>query len=162
MNWASIGLDEATNRDPDVQPTLTASMIFHNEDDPDNKFEEGAAVILKYPDLNAQAVVTSSYLYSSEEEFAHFMGSKGSISLSGSSSSMPNVLTIRIRGEEEQRLEFNRPGWGFQYEADAVAQDLRAGRLQNEICSWNHTLKILKRIDAARAQCGLVFPQDKE
>jgi predicted dehydrogenase len=161
LNWASLALDYSPDRQAGVEPQQTSSMIFH-ETGSEKKIDEKAVLVLSYPDLKAQAVCSGSFLNHGSKEFATFWGTKGSITVSGQTASMPDALIIRVNGQKEKRLDFNHTGWGFQFEADAVAEDLRAGRQQNSICSWDHTLRIMKRMDAARAQCGLKYSQDQE
>ncbi|KAF5014893.1 hypothetical protein F66182_13966, partial [Fusarium sp. NRRL 66182] len=79
LTWASLVLDTSPNRNTSIEPGLTASMIFHNETDPDKRIDEEVAVILKYPDLKAQAICTASLRSKTGQEFAHIYGSEGSI-----------------------------------------------------------------------------------
>ena len=39
-------------------------------------------------------------------------------------------------------------------------EDLRRGRLQSDVCSFETSLVVMRRMDEARRQCGLVYPQD--
>lgn len=160
LTWASLVLDTSPNRNTSIEPGLTASMIFHNETDPDKRIDEEVAVILKYPDLKAQAICTASLRSKTGQEFAHIYGSEGSIAIGGGGASAPSFLVIRLNGQEEQRLDFSVEGRGFHFEADAVAQDIREGRLESSIHSHAHTLTIMNRMDTARAICKLRYPQD--
>ncbi|CAG9961984.1 unnamed protein product [Clonostachys byssicola] len=158
LTWASLTLDKAVSS---KSPKVMASMAFASETDPEKKVDEFTSVVLQYPDLKAHAMCTSSLLYKSAEEFAHVYGSKGSISVGGHMASRPQYLVVRLNGEEERRLDFEVSGFGFYYEADAVGADIRAGRLENSTCSLDSTLAIMSRMDNARAQCGLVYPQEE-
>ncbi|CAG9936183.1 unnamed protein product [Clonostachys rosea f. rosea IK726] len=162
LTWASIVLDAAPKRNRDIEPGLSASMLFYSETDPEKKVDEEVAVVLRYPELKAQAVCTASLLYKKGEEFGQVYGSKGSIAIGGVSASKPGFLVLRVKDAEEKRIDFEVPGIGFHYEADAVAEDIRSGRTQSSVCSWDDTLTIMKRMDAARAICGLVYPQDEQ
>lgn len=158
LTWASMALDTA--RDSATEPDLTAKMLFCSETDEDKKFDEQTTVILQYGDLKANAICTCSLQYKTGDEFARVEGEKGSISVGGVATSKPGYLVVRTDGEEK-RLDFEVPGWGFHYEADAVAEDIKAGRTENETCPLDTTLMMMKRMDAARAQCGLVYPQEE-
>lgn len=158
--WASIALDLNPKRNSKVVPDLSASMIFHDESDSDGKFDEQTTIVLRYPDLKAQAICSASILAGPAGQFCTVMGTKGSISVGGMAASRPGYLLLNIDGEEEQRLDFEIPGFGFHWEADAVAEDVQAGRLENSTCPHESTLLIMSRMDAAREQCGLTFPQD--
>ncbi|KAI9038747.1 Gfo/Idh/MocA family protein [Aspergillus affinis] len=161
LTWASLILDTSPDRLANTNPSLKASMIFGSETDLDKKVDELTSVILQYPDLKAHAICTSSLIYQTGEEFACVVGSKGSIAIGGPGTSKPDYLVVRLNGEEDKRLDFEVPGRGFHYEADAVAEDIRAGRLENDTCSQHTTLTIMSRMDDARSQCGLVYPQEE-
>ena len=161
LTWAALGLDASPKRKPNVEPTISSSMIFHSDTDPEKKVDEETAIILNYPDLKAQAVCTSSLLHRTPSEFARFAGPKGTVSVGGFACSKPGYLVVRANGQPEQKLEFEVQGKGFHYEADAVAEDIRSGRTENATCSWNETLKIMSRMDAVRAQNGLIYPQEE-
>ncbi|KAF3393734.1 putative D-xylose 1-dehydrogenase [Penicillium rolfsii] len=160
LTWASLVLDTSPSRDLTVEPGLTASMVFHSETDLSMRIDEEVAVVLKYPDLNAQAICTASLRHRTGPEFAHVHGPKGSIAIGGGGASAPSFLVVRLQGQEEKRLDLPVEGRGFHYEADAVAQDIRAGRLENATCSHCHSLTIMNRMDRARALCGLKYPQE--
>lgn len=49
---------------------------------------------------------------------------------------------------------------GYHFEAQAVAEAVRAGRLESAIRPWAESLAIAEVLDAARAQIGLVYPWD--
>lgn len=162
MTWASLILDKSPNRHTEISPEISATMTFHDEKlEPAERIDEQVTAVLKYPELKAQAVCSASLLYKSGEEFARIEGSKGSIAVGGVAASKPGYLVIRVQSEEAKRLDFEVPGFGFHYEADAVAEDIRAGRQQNRICSWNDTVTIMSRLDAVRKTCGLIYSQDK-
>jgi predicted dehydrogenase len=162
LTWASLIFDKAPGRQADVAPSLIAAMTFYNKSDPSSRVDEQSTVVLNYSDLKAQAICTASLLYKSREEFARIEGSKGSIAVGGPAASKPGFLVVRKAGQEEERINFDIPGWGFYYEADAVAEDIRAGRQENAVCSWKDTLTIMERLDAARSICGLTYPQDEQ
>ncbi|KAF2020420.1 NAD(P)-binding protein [Aaosphaeria arxii CBS 175.79] len=161
MTWASLILDKSPHRQAEESPSINATMTFHDETlNAAERIDEQVTAVLKYPDIKAQAVCSASLLYKGREEFARIEGSKGSIAIGGLAPSKPGYLVIRIQDQEEKRLDFEVPGFGFHYEADAVAKDIRAGRLENEVCSWSDTLTIMSRLDAIRSACGLTYSQD--
>ncbi|KAI9167959.1 sugar transporter [Paramyrothecium foliicola] len=156
LTWASMTLDTSPARQVGVSPKLLASMIFASDTNPDQRFDEQTSVILQYPDVRATAICTSSMLYKTGDEFLRVEGSKGSMSVGGVAASKPGYIVIRLKDEEPKRLDFEVPGFGFHYEADAVAEDIRTGKRESSVCSWDTTLSLMSRMDDARAQCGLV------
>ncbi|KAJ8114211.1 hypothetical protein OPT61_g3857 [Boeremia exigua] len=162
MTWASLILDKSPHHQAEASPSINATMTFQDETlDAADRIDEQVTAVLTYSDIKAQAICSASLLYKGREEFARIEGSKGSIAIGGMSTSKPGYLVIRVQDQKELRLDFEVPGFGFHYEADAVAEDIRAGRKENAVCSWNDTLTIMSRLDAIRNMCGLVYPQDE-
>lgn len=162
LTWASLILDKSPARQHKASPDLTATMTFYDETKPAEKIDEQVTVVLKYSDLKAQAICSASLLYKSGEEFARIEGSKGSIAIGGIAASKPRFLIVRIQNEEEKKkLDFDVPGFGLHYEADAVGENIRAGKQENATCSWRDTLTVMRRLDAVRKTCSLTYPQDE-
>lgn len=161
LTWASLVFDKSPARQAEKSPDLSATMTFQDETlSPAERIDEQVTAVFKYSDLKAQAICSASLLYKGKEEFARIQGSKGSIAVGGVASSRPGYLVVKIEGKEDERLDFDIPGFGFHYEADAVAEDIRAGRQENATCSWGDTLTIMSRLDAVRGQCGLAYAED--
>jgi predicted dehydrogenase len=153
LTWASLVFDTASIASPDI----SANMVFSDHDDPDDRVDEQTAVILRYPEQRAQAICTASLLYKTPEIFARIEGSKGTISVGGVAASKPGFLIVKAKDGEEKRIELPVEGRGFYYEADAVALDIRAGRLENDTCSLSTTQSMLSRMDDIMAVCGLSY-----
>lgn len=160
LTWASLILDKSPARDLSREPSLIAAMTFCNSEETDNKVDEQASIVLNYPDIKAQAICTASLLYQGREIFTRIEGTKGSIDIGGEANSQPGFLVVKIRNQEERRIDFDVPGFGYHYQADSVAEDIRAGRQESVVCSWKDTLKIMSQMDDARSMCGLVYEQD--
>ncbi len=56
--------------------------------------------------------------------------------------------------------EFPLEGNGYQYEALEVKRCLEAGLTESPDMTWADSLRIMKRMDAIRSQCGIWYPQD--
>ena len=59
--------------------------------------------------------------------------------------------------------QINHPKWdghGFQYEIDAVYNDIQTGRLQNEKASHSFSQNLTKALDEIREKTGIVYPYD--
>ena len=161
LTWASIVFDSSPNRNAAVQPEITSSMLFYGESSEEGKIDEQDTIVLRYPELKAQAVCTASLLRKTIGEFCNISGAKGSISVGGMAASRPGHLVLRIDGEKEKRIDFDIAGFGFGWEADGVAEDILTGRLESSTVSFETTLNIMERMDIARQQCGLRYPQDQ-
>jgi len=138
--------------DPEVASTQT---ISHSVD-------VQTQVLLHYPSNGRQGISTSTTNYSQRHPFARIEGSKGHIEVDGEAPSSPEYFIFYPKdGGKEERFDFKKPGRGFWWEADAVAQDLKAGRKQNATMPWAETLRVLKIFDGVRKRGGAKFPVDE-
>ncbi|KAJ4356255.1 uncharacterized protein N0V89_004286 [Didymosphaeria variabile] len=153
LTWASLLLDTV----PGTTPDISANMIFSDHEQPDDRVDEQTAIVLRYPEQRAQAICTASLLYKTSEIFARIQGSKGTISVGGVAASKPGFLVVTAKDGVERKMEFPVEGKGFYYEADAVARDLQAGRLENATCPLHTTQNMLSRMDSIMASCGLSY-----
>lgn len=69
-------------------------------------------------------------------------------------------ITLEVEGQAPQIFETERLGWGYSYEAEAVQADLRAGKIENDWVSHQHSTEIMALLDEIRRQIGLVYPNE--
>ena len=110
LTFASLILDQHPDNAGGVEPTVASSMTFTNGAD------EMTSMILTYPSLRAQAILTASMLCKSGPEFCRVEGSKGSLGVGGQAASRPDFIVVREKGKEEWRLDFKIHGSGFYWE----------------------------------------------
>lgn len=154
LTWASIILDQHPNKPCLSTPDVTSSMSFTGGAD------EMTSMILNYKELKVQAICTVSMRYKGASEFCRIEGSKGRVEVGGAATSKPGFLVVKLKGEEEKRMEFETSGFGFFYEADSVAVDLRSGRKESAIMPLEESLRMMKLMDFIRGQNGLRYKQD--
>lgn len=138
------------------KPTVLSSLILNKGVD------EISTVVLSYQKKRAQAICTASYLYKTEPEFCRVEGTEGTIHILGRATSKPHTLIVRKKDAEEKKLEFLFEGWGFFREADAVAKDIRDGKLEDDTMPLKETIRMMELMDYVREQNGLRYPQDDE
>jgi dihydrodiol dehydrogenase / D-xylose 1-dehydrogenase (NADP) len=155
LTWASMLLFAAPENNGDA-PVVVSSLVFNKDVD------EISTVVLSHPKMGAQAICTASYLSKSDPVFGRIEGTDGVITIHGRATSKPLGFVLKKKGGEEQTFEFNFDGWGFFYEADAVARDIKEGRLENDTMPLGETLRVMRLMDQVRAQNGLKYPQDSE
>ena len=63
-------------------------------------------------------------------------------------------------GENETQLDFPLEGNGYNYQAMAVGECLRAGKLESETMPLDETRAIVALMDRIRAQWGLKYPME--
>lgn len=73
----------------------------------------------------------------------------------------PKSLTVYASGKEPETIkdEFTG-GSGFQFEAQHVAECLRAGLKESPLITLDETLAIMKTLDTIRTQIGLTYPME--
>ena len=129
-----------------------------------NGVDETTAILLNYKDIGCQAICTSTYGSPGKKEFCRIEGEKGEIVIGATiAASNPGWLEVKVSGREE-RIDVKRMegAKGFYFEADAVAEDLRAGRLENDVCPLGESVRIIGLMDMVRKMNGLRYPQDED
>lgn len=120
--------------------------------------DELSATIFKYSDYEYATIATSIRLSTPQE--ARIMGSKGSIALSDWWH--PSALTLSVAGTAPQTFTFENEGNGFNYEAAAVGDCIRAGRLECDVMPLNETQAIMDTMDRIRDIWGLRYPSESK
>jgi predicted dehydrogenase len=69
-------------------------------------------------------------------------------------------MTLTIYDGEETVMETERLGWGYSYEADAVQEDLHAGRTENAWVTHQFSQELMGLLDEIRSQIGLKYPNE--
>ncbi|KAK9476468.1 dimeric dihydrodiol dehydrogenase [Lipomyces japonicus] len=119
-----------------------------------------SSVVLTYP-VGRQAILTVATVGTkSDHTFMKIEGTEGTITLSGNLTSEPERLTITKNNGQSQVFEFSHPGWGFYYEADAVAIDLAQGKKEDSTMPLSESIFVLRLLDRIRKIGGLVYPHD--
>ena len=69
-------------------------------------------------------------------------------------------MTVTIYDGSVTVMETERLGWGYSYEADAVQNDLRAGRTENGLMTHQFSQELMGLLDQIRAEIGLKYPNE--
>jgi predicted dehydrogenase len=123
--------------------------------------EMTSSIVLSYPSTGRQGILTFTFGAKTDLKFARIEGTKGTIFIEGSTP-RPQKFTFVPNGEDvkEQVFEFDAPG--FFFEADAVALDVAAGRMENSIMPWTETIRVMEIMNEIRYCNGALFPHDTE
>lgn len=120
-----------------------------------------SSFILRYPSTGRQGILTSTTNHPCHSKWARIEGSRGYIVVDGSTPSNPSSFTFHPKDEgKERRFDFEKPGQGFFWEADAVAVDIAASRTQNKTMPWAETIRVMSIMDGIRKRGGAKFPVD--
>ncbi|MEP7292177.1 MAG: Gfo/Idh/MocA family oxidoreductase [Chloroflexota bacterium] len=120
--------------------------------------DEQSVVLLKY--AGGQIAITSSAVRTTTPWEAFIMGTEGMIHIPAVWWK-PEAFTLKANGEPDQRFDLPFTGNGYNYEAIEVGRCLRAGELESPVMPLDETLSIMRTMDAARAQWGLVYPTER-
>jgi predicted dehydrogenase len=153
--------------DVGIYPVSFAAMVFGQQPSEivssaalgTTGVDEQSAMIFTYPD-GALAQLSCAVRTQTPQE-ALIVGEKGWIRIP-SRWWVPRVYTLQIDGEAEQVFEPPFVGNGYNYEAAAVGECLRAGRTESDIMPLDETLAIMRTLDAIRAQWDLVYPSESD
>lgn len=152
LTWALLALEQIPR---EQKPKVAATQSLSDG------IDIASSILLTYPD-GKQGVVTCSTLAKTPDSFCRIEGTNGTVSVEGIATSVPGTFTVYVQDQEPKKYEFERPGKGFYWEADAVALDIAAGRQQSSVMPWEETLRVMELLDEVRRQGGARFPQDGE
>lgn len=116
--------------------------------------DELSATIFKYSDYELATIVTAIRLSTPQE--VRVMGSKGYISLPNWW--QPSEMTVAVAGQAPETLTFENEGNGFNYEAAAVGNCIRAGFIECDVMPLDETLAIMETMDRIREIWALRYP----
>ncbi|EGX51582.1 hypothetical protein TWF173_003553 [Orbilia oligospora] len=153
LTWGLLTLEENVGKGE--HPKVLAAQTLQGG------VETLSSWILSYPSTGKHGILTSTTNVRTEKTFARVEGSKGFITVQGPTSS-PESFIVKLHDEEgEGKLyEFEKPGRGFYWEADAVAVDVANGRKENETIPLAETERVMGILDEIRKQGGARFPSD--
>ena len=140
-----------------------ATMLFGNNPDlitgaahiGETNIDEQAAMILKFP--NGQLAVLSTAVRTNTYHNMFIFGTDGNIQIPNFWRSSKAVLNAD--GNEPVIFE-EMVGNGYNYEAVAAMESIRAGKKENDIMPHADSLAIVKISDELRKQWGLKYPTD--
>jgi predicted dehydrogenase len=156
LTWGLLALDAKVGGEAEMPKVLAAQTL-------ENDVDVMSAIILHFQSTGRQGVITCTTNGKGEREFARVEGRKGVIKVEGMAPSTPESFTFYPRdGGEAKRFEFEKPGRGFWWEADACAVDIQQRRTQNAVMPWGETMRVMEIMDEVRRMGGAKFPQDGE
>ena len=119
--------------------------------------DEQAAMLFSYD--GGQIAILSTATRTNTPHVAVINGTEGRITIH-SPWWQPTKMRLEIYGKETSEIEMPIKGNGYNYEAMAVADYMRAGKLESDIIPLDETLAIIRTLDEIRAQWGLTYPME--
>ena len=144
--------------------TLSMStMIFGNEPDEitsvanigETGVDEQAAILLRYN--KGQIAVLSCGVRTGTYHMLNIFGENGSININSFWNT--DTATLKVNGEEPVVFT-EKTGNGYNYEAVAAMEAIRAGKIECDIMPHADTLAIAGLSDTVREPWGLKYPSD--
>jgi predicted dehydrogenase len=148
VSWASMLLGRPSAVHAVSEPAVTG-------------VDAQTSVVLRHPTA-AQAVLTCT-LASATPRRSFIAGTEGAIDVEPTFYA-PTSFTMTRRDGESERFESRPevsagPGKGLRFEADEVAERIRAGELESPDMPLDETISIMETMDEIRRQIGLSYPQ---
>ncbi len=119
--------------------------------------DQSEVLILDYG--RGRRAVLSASLAQDASQVAHIAGDKGAIHIPRLFS-QPDTYTVECDGQSEEH-HFERVGYGYHLEAQAVTTCVREGRRACETVPWAMSQRIIKTLDRVRSQWGLHYAAEK-
>ncbi|KAK9334729.1 hypothetical protein LIPSTDRAFT_48111 [Lipomyces starkeyi NRRL Y-11557] len=130
--------------------------------------DESTVITMVWDELHIISVSTCSIVVDSPKDCAiRVQGDRGEVIIP-SPTYRPVKFTIRIYGSEGKEddvktYDFPIPGpMGFFWEADAVARDIRDGKIVDDNYSIEESVSLMERFDQVRQENGLKYPAEIE
>jgi scyllo-inositol 2-dehydrogenase (NADP+) len=115
------------------------------------------SILLQYGQMDAvvhYSKITDSYAS------AEIQGEKGTIVFE--KISRPDKAELRLRGGEIVDLTMPQSENSMMYEVQEFIALINEGKLESALNSHDHSLKVMRIMDEARKQVGIVYPADQE
>lgn len=114
-------------------------------------------IVLHY--ANGALAVAASAVRTETPQDACIIGEKGFITLH------PlfwrgDTITLSVQGRDPETLHLPLTGNGYNYEAEAVMDCMRAGKTECDLMTLEDTVALMGILDTARAQWGLRYPME--
>ncbi|WP_020619633.1 Gfo/Idh/MocA family protein [Paenibacillus daejeonensis] len=151
--------------DAGIYPVSFASMIFGTQPKSIQSVanigktgvDEQFSLLFEYE--GGRSAVLNSAVQLGMVNDAYIYGTKGYIHI-------PNFLfgksaSLHVSGQDPEHFNDGREMQGYNFEAEAAMQAIRAGKLESDIMPLAETQAIMGTLDAIRAQWGLRYEADQ-
>jgi len=136
------------------KPTKISAMAALS----DQGVDTSCSYLFKY-EKEKMAIMYSSFLADSQN-IAEIHGTKGKIVLEHKWF-CPGRVRLILPDASEEVFDFEIKSNGYEFEAEEVAECIRAGKTQSELWSLNDSLELVEIMDAVRRECGIVYKNEE-
>lgn len=147
-----------------ASPRITSSMLKSQL----TGVDEFTTIILDFPQLQAQGVATTNMSIRTSDKYCVLVqGDQADLTIPWAPF-RPTSYVIHEKdkdgaytGKKEEK-QFDIPGHGMFWEADACARAIQNGKLEEKTISWNESTLIMQIMDQVRANADFKYPDDIE
>ena len=136
------------------KPTKISAMAALS----DQGVDTSCSYLFKY-EKEKMAIMYSSFMADSPN-IAEIHGTKGKIVLEHKWF-CPGRVRLILPDASEEVFDFEIKSNGYEFEAEEVAECIRAGKTQSELWSLNDSLELVEIMDAVRRECGIVYKNEE-
>lgn len=157
ITWTRLALDANVGKKAAKSDWLSTQIVSEGVD-------ALSAGIATYPETKAHGMWSCALYDNHSRQVIRIEGKLGNLIVMGKHHSCPQWFYVEFHDKTKETIRFEpkKLGFGFYWEADAVAQDVANGKLENEeTMPWAETLAVMNIMDGARKSSGLVYPMEK-
>ena len=119
--------------------------------------EESIAMVFKY-NSGQMATLASSFAAHSSVQTEFWM-EKGFIRLNKQWHAPTSVTVFRTETGKEETIDFEKEGFGYQYEAAHVMECLGDGKKESDVLPLSFSLDLMETLDRVRDEVGAFYPE---
>jgi predicted dehydrogenase len=117
--------------------------------------DESVSISLSYENGGLASLHCTFAAFTTTDAFIY--GSKGKIQLKQQWFRPTGIVVSREEGNTED-FSFPARANGYEYEAEEVMRCLRSGLTESPVWNLDHSLQLMKLLDAIRQKCNIVYP----
>lgn len=155
--WTRLALDPNVGKKAAKSSWISSQILAEGVD-------ALSAGVATYPETRAHGMWSCGLYGNESREALRIEGKLGVIHVMGKHHSCPQYFVVEFydKSKESITVRPEKAGFGFYWEADAVANDIANGKLENEeIMPWAETLAVMEIMDTARKTSGQSYPQEQ-
>ena len=121
--------------------------------------DSSCSMIFHHPNDILSVLYSSLITNGRIESIVH--GSKGFLRLN-KCWHIPTSLDLIKDDGSNRHFDFEKPGYGYQYEAEEVMKCLDEGKTESEIFPWAKSSDLISVLDSVRSLAGITYPDEIE
>lgn len=156
ITWAKLGHDVNVGK-KSLKTSVVSNQVFVDGVD------ATTSAIITFPETRSQSIISCSFWGNLSREIIRVEGKLGKVTVYGKYASCPTKIIVNFDdpAKEDVVIEPHKDGFGYHYEADAVAVDISKGKLEDDLMPLDESLWMFEIMDGIRKESGFLYPQEK-